>query len=66
MPISATDLDRKSGERSGGISVWMLFLGDVFGRSWRTRDLRYGNPSRNLRKISPGLVVLTITLGIRS
>jgi hypothetical protein len=28
--INATDLDRKSGERSGEISVWMLFLGNVW------------------------------------
>jgi hypothetical protein len=28
--INATDLDRKSGERSGEISVWMLVLGNVF------------------------------------
>ena len=29
----ATSLDRNSGERSGGISVRMLFLGSVFRQS---------------------------------
>jgi hypothetical protein len=28
--INAAVLDRNPGERSGEISVWMLFLGDVF------------------------------------
>jgi hypothetical protein len=32
MSINARDLNRKSGERIGEISVWMLLLGDVFDR----------------------------------
>jgi hypothetical protein len=29
MKFNATELDRKSGERSGEISVWVLFPGNV-------------------------------------
>jgi hypothetical protein len=38
---SATNLDRNSGQRSGGISVWMLFLGSDFRQSVPEFLLRY-------------------------
>ena len=35
--LKATGLHRKSGERSGEISVWMRFLGNVFLAEWQRR-----------------------------
>jgi hypothetical protein len=49
--IKAMGLDRKSGgAQSRDLCVDALSW-SVFGRSWRTRALRYGHPSRILRKI---------------